>query len=328
MSPISAPVFPASLINEPAQSNPATPTSSLGPIEHLVGTWTNKDNPVTGMGGPTSPYSYNVMPLPQGDLAPAGYILKNFSYYEEITFSAIHGNAPNRGGTGTQVANTLFYEQRVYFAEGPGKDSLVHAENGSWLFLTDRQQNAGPYCASPLPSSTPPTQPFNLVKQISVPHGNSILAAGNVALNGVGGVTAMAGSPIIPASTPVLPKGVDTTAYTTQASTAADYQNPNVAFTNNPNQPLINAITAVPATSFIQLNVDTKTSNHPVSNINFEQKWANVTEYEASYWLEAFGHSSEFTQLQYSQTIYMNIPITGAGLVSFPHITTNTLTKI
>jgi hypothetical protein len=327
MSSTVAPTFPATLINEPAQSSPGTPTTSLGPIEHLVGTWTNKDNPVTGKGGPSSPYSYNVMPLPQGSMSPAGYILKNFSYYEEITFSAIHGSAPNRGGNGTQVANTLFYEQRVYFAEGPGKDSLVHAENGSWLFLSDRVQNAGPYGATPLPNSTPPTQPFNVVKQISVPHGNSIMAAGNVALNGAGGVTPTRGSPVIPNSTGVLPAGVDTSLYSTLLNQPDNYQNPNVAFTNNPNQPLIDAITAVPATSFIQLDVDTKTSQHPVSNIAFEQKFANVGRYEASYWLEAFGGSADFTQLQYSQTIWMDIPITGAGLVSFPHITTNTLTK-
>ncbi|MGZ8157861.1 MAG: hypothetical protein ACXWT4_03540, partial [Methylobacter sp.] len=134
------------LINEPAQTSPGTPSTALGPLEYLIGTWTNQSLSGSMKGDPQTPYSYNVMPLPQVDpSSPTGYILKNFAYYEELTFSAIHGNAPNRGGTGTQVANTLFYEQRVYFAEGPNKDALVHAENGSLLFLTDQKQALGPY---------------------------------------------------------------------------------------------------------------------------------------------------------------------------------------
>lgn len=138
----SKPLFNKPLIHEPVQSPPppTLPTTTLGSIEHLVGTWTNQ-NLSNGQGGTETPYSYNLMVLPQVDSSsPTGYILKNFSYYEEMTFSPIYGTAPNRGGLGTQVANVLFYEQRVYFADGPAKDSLVHAENGSWLFLSDQKQ--------------------------------------------------------------------------------------------------------------------------------------------------------------------------------------------
>ena len=77
------------------------------------------------------------MPLPQSD-APNGYILKNFPYFEEITFATIAGTAPNRGGDFLQNAYTLFYEQRVFFAKEeapkgaePVLDKLIHAENGS-----------------------------------------------------------------------------------------------------------------------------------------------------------------------------------------------------
>ena len=70
------------LINEPAQASPGLPTSSLGPLEHLVGTWTNQNLPNQNSGNTSSPYSYNVMALPQMDpsATPTGYILKNFSY--------------------------------------------------------------------------------------------------------------------------------------------------------------------------------------------------------------------------------------------------------
>ncbi len=324
MTNVSKPVLSNPLINEPKQANPAAPTTSLGPLEHLVGTWTNKNNPHTKRGGTTSPYSYNLMPLPQVDpSSPFGYILKNFSYYEEITFSAIHGTAPNRGGLGTQVANTLFYEQRVYFAEGPDKDKLVHAENGSWLYMTDRKQLIGPYGPKQSPQSRPPKQAFNLVKQISVPHGNSILAAGNYTEAGP-----RYGSPVIGQAPQTFPVGVNTSPYTTLSNSPSDYSNPNVAYTANPNLPLAEALLADPPSSFIELVVDTQTSGHPVSNIGFEAKFANVIRYYASYWLEAFEGSNDFNQLQYSQTILMAFPIVGVGEVIFPHVTTNTLRKV
>jgi hypothetical protein len=312
------------LINEPAQTSPAAPTTALVPLQHLVGTWTNQNIHGTDQGGTESPYSYNLMPLPQVDpSSPDGYILKNFSYYEEITFSAIHGNAPNRGGSGTQVANTLFYEQRVYFAEGPNKDALVHAENGSWLYLSDRVQVLGPYGdgdgnsvgTTPLQNTTPPTQTYNIVKQISVPHGNSILTAGTFQ-------DVTSGSPTIGDASPVLPVGVNTDQYGEKS-----VGNPNPAFTQNPNQPLINAIAVTKPTSYIRFDVDSNNGGHPVTNIGFEQQHAKVTRYYATVWLEAFVGSSDFTQLQYTQTMLMAIPIAGEE-ISFPHITTNTLTKV
>jgi hypothetical protein len=67
---------------------------------------------------------------------------------------------------------------------------------------------------------------------------------------------------------------------------------------------------------------------HPVTNIGFEQQHARVTRYYATLWLEATGDPSHFNQLQYSQTILMDIPIAGVGTVSFPHVTSNTLRKI
>ncbi|MGZ8181618.1 MAG: heme-binding protein [Methylobacter sp.] len=312
------------LINEPAQTSPGTPSTALGPLEYLIGTWTNQSLSGSMKGDPQTPYSYNVMPLPQVDpSSPTGYILKNFAYYEELTFSAIHGNAPNRGGTGTQVANTLFYEQRVYFAEGPNKDALVHAENGSLLFLTDQKQALGPYGNGDQPglgdltvqNSVPPTQQFNIAKQVSVPHGNSILAPGHYQNSN--------GSPQIPPAS-TLPGGVDTTQYKTPDPVA----NPNPAYTLNPNQALVDALAVNRPTSFIQLDVGTQNHGGGITNIGFEQQHALVEWYCCTYWLEALNGSQNFTQLQYSQSMLMQIPIAGKGVVSFPHVTTNTLTKV
>ena len=63
MTPVSAPNLTEPLINEPAQANPPAPTTALGPLEQLVGTWTNQDIHGTGKGGQSSPYSYTADPV-------------------------------------------------------------------------------------------------------------------------------------------------------------------------------------------------------------------------------------------------------------------------
>lgn len=326
--PNTAPNLSDPLINEPAQMSPGVPLSDLGPLEHLIGTWTNQDLPGTSKGGPQAPYAYNVMPLPQDDPStPSGFILKNFTYYEELTFSAIHGSAKNRGGLGSQVAYTLFYEQRVYFAEGPNKDALVHAENGSLLFLKDQKQQLGPYGNGDEPgfgdktvqNSVAPTQPFNLVKQVAVPHGNSILALGNYTQADQG-----SGVPHIPPAT-VLPQGY--TQLPPEYTTQNPVTNPQPQYTANPNVVLTNALDARPSTSWLSLDLSTRNGAGAVTNIGFEQQHANVECYDFNYWLEAFDGSDEFTQLQYSQTIWMNLSVGGQQRV-FPHVTANTLTKV
>ncbi|MET4822360.1 heme-binding beta-barrel domain-containing protein [Endozoicomonas lisbonensis] len=135
---------------------------NLGPLAQLIGTWVS-----------TPQNGYNVMPLPEAT-AKNGFILKNFPYYEEITFSAIADKVPNRGGKFQQNSYTLFYEQRVFFSQGPEKDQLVHAENGSWLHLKTGPQLVGPVGISPIPSPPapepiPPQNPAgSIVKQVSV----------------------------------------------------------------------------------------------------------------------------------------------------------------
>ncbi len=321
-----APDLSQSLVRDPQQTSPSVPLANLGPLKYLLGTWTNQNLPGTNQGGPDSPYGYNVMPLPQVDpSSPTGYILKNFTYYEELSFTAIHGNAPNRGGIGQQVAYTIFYEQRVYFAEGPNKDALVHAENGSLLYLLDSVQPLGPYGNGDQPglnnrevtNSVAPTQSFNLVKQVSVPHGNSILALGNYSEASKGtGVP-----PIAEAS--ALPSGINTEQYVVEDPVT----NPQPKYTANPNQVLVDALKARPCMHFITLTVNSKNGSGGVTNIGFEQQHANVSQYEFTYWLEAFEQADNYTQLQYSQTITLQIPIDGKT-VTFPHVTANTLTKL
>ena len=329
------------ILREPAQQTPPAPIDDLGPLKHLLGTWTNQPLREGGKGGPDDPYSYCVMPLPQKDpdTSPQGYILKNFKYYEEVTFSAIHGAAPNRGGLGTQVANTVFYEQRVYFAEGPRRDALVHAENGSFLYLTGRKQFLGPYGNGneggvghdTVPGSTPPTSPFQIVKQVSVPHGNSILALGHYEERTTDGQLVILGKHSV---LPSLKGNGFRKPYTEQGP-----GNPDPVLTHAP----INALNAalIPPNQnpgkYILLSVGTRNDEGgdvgTVTNIGFEESHANVTEYSARYWLEDIDTSGEYKQLQYSQYILMEFnnydkkQFPNVEKIQFPHVTVNTLRK-
>jgi hypothetical protein len=167
--------------------------------------------------------------------------------------------------------------------------------------------------------SQPPTQDFNLVKQVAVPHGNSILALGNY----VAATDRRTGVPNIPVRSP-LPRGLDTTQYTVEDPVS----NPQPELTANPNRVLVDALRARPCTSYLRLSMDSANGNGAVTNIGFEQQHANVAQYDFNYWLESFDERGEdYTQLQYSQIITLMIPMNG-HIVSFPHITANTLTKV
>jgi hypothetical protein len=272
------------------------------------------------------------MVLPQTDPAatPEGFILKNMQYYEEITFSPIHGNAANRGGTGVQVCNPLFYEQRIYISEAsgtPATNTLVHAENGSWLVLSSSIQYEGPYSLGPeVPGSIAPSGFPTLVKQISVPHGNSVLALGKAPQFPL---QPQPGAPSIPDLTgTVIPSEVTPAPYLHLGA-----GNPNPAYTLNPNAPLADALGKVNVDNYIMFQVDTKFPNSKgqVTNIGYEQQHAEVVQYSATYWLEQLEGSGGYNQLQYSQTIILQIPILIDGqtqMVLFPHVTCNTLTRV
>ena len=281
----------------------------LGPLAGLIGTWVSQR--FSG---------FNVMPIPQAT-APNGFILKNLSYYEVITFSAIQGKVANRGGEFEQDAYTIFYEQRVFFADGPQANELVHAENGSWLHQVTGPQgqnalNTAPYIPTPpapcpIPSQNPLT---SIVKQVSVPHGNSILA--------LGGATHEYGAPTIPVASCLpldAPKAFNVE-YGVDSACNLDI-NPNYVL-NVALQELANQGVSVSHT--ITLAVDSNNKG-AIANTPFMKKHSDVSEFSTVYWLELLSTGQQ--QLQYTQNITLDLPI-GGKTYKFPHITANTLTKV
>jgi hypothetical protein len=349
----------------------------------LIGTWQNDEELMQD----GKPLSFNVMPLPQDAAQPGrpsepgasgygGFILKNFAFTETIRFNgtagqadppgqqdpgavAVAAEAPNRGGTYTQDAHAVFYEQQVRFAEGPDQGEIVHVENGAWLHLGSKQQNTGPYNEGPaIPGAQVLKQPayLTVAKQISVPHGNSVLALGNIDLNDRGkfdtsdsGLLANAvisGDPTIPdAFVPhPQPSNIATAPfydpYSATLTGTGDFENPDIDSTRNPNYPLQLALGIIKPRAFIHWRVTTFPlfgGKGVVTNIPFEQRRSRVTEYWADYWLLSKDRNAKetrrFDYLLYTQTILLKILISADGDRTeqeyvFPHVTSNTVKKV
>lgn len=298
----------------------------FGIFSYLEGVWKNQALPNSQQGGEDTPLSYCVMPLPQE--GGAGFILKNFTYYETLKFNSSNdvaspAMAPNRGGVFQQNAYASFYEQKVSFAEGPNKGNVVHVENGSWLNLLRAEQKRGPYNMGAVIQEGHPKQPANhaIAKQMSVPHGNSILALGSF--------NSGEGMPTIANAASPLPSPItelDTNAYDQILNNNDDYQNPQPEYTQNVNLPIQKALELISPKKYIQWNVCTKdVQGGGITNIPFEEMSSNVAKYEADYWLLS-EDGINYSHLLYSQNITMELIIKGEKY-TFPHITSNALTK-
>lgn len=362
--------------------------------QRLIGTWENDPELTDGK----TPLSFNVMPLPQRESQPGrkkqkgakygGFILKNFAFTERIRFNGTAGKedppdlqdpqalatvagAPNRGGSYTQFAHSVFYEQQVHFAEGPEAGKIVHIENGAWLQLGSTHQNIGPYNppAKPIEGQILRQPPYvAIAKQIAVPHGNSVLALGSIDLNdrdkfhpekdGIVPNTVSPGAPVIPDQFVPYPQAVDATPanvypeladaatapfydpYAEQLKANADYENPNVAWTLNPNNPLQRALEIIEPQAHMHWRVTTLPlfgGDSVVTNIPFEDRKSKVTEYWADYWLLSKGadakETGKFDYLLYNQTVLMEMEVsTDKGKTyrryTFPHITSNVVKKV
>jgi hypothetical protein len=365
------------------------PIAILSPFQQqLIGTWKNEDfghdNQGLPVGGIANPLSYNIMPLPQIS-DPDGYILKNFSYTERLHFNddqgaatlAIAARAPNRGGQVNQDARAVFYEQQVRFAQGPqgptgsladpnnkkvGVGDVIHVENGAWLWFPRYVQQSGPYPSNPPGNivSEALQQPLDSLigKQISVPHGNSILALGCMdTVPGKGGAGPwkgdhlIQGSPVIPDAAPPFPIPADplpiaqgapipatltselnadqrySTVRLSSPTDPDDFENPSPNFTVNPNLPIQMAVMTIKPDAYMHWSVTTRPLTNgqdghgTVTNIPFEQRAANVVAYTAEYWMLFKGNDKYLT---YTQTILMVLVVKARKYV-FPHLTCNTV---
>ncbi|MDX1802109.1 MAG: heme-binding protein [Marinobacter sp.] len=279
---------------------------------------------------------------------------------------AIAAEAPNRGGLVTQNCRAVFYEQQVRFAEGPAKGNVVHVENGMWLWLPRFVQQDGPYPddidKEAVTDALSQPADMSIAKQIAVPHGNSILAIGRFDTvpdpKGKGtspcqSTPRIKGAPVIPDAPfpyPLPEDAIDNAApspslisalnvderYTTLRDSLSDFQNPHPDLTQCPNRPLQEAVALIKPDFYMHWQVNTQPFPNDrlggiVTNIPFQERVSDVTDYAADYWLLYKGKKK---YLAYTQTILMAMTIRKKGCLQddpgkryiFPHVTCNTVT--
>ena len=262
---------------------------------------------------------------------------------------AITASAPNRGGTYTQSAHAIFYDQQVRFSEGPDKGKVIHVENGAWIHFGSEAQLKGPYEGDGVFDDMqvlrqPPY--VQIAKQIAVPHGNSVLALGNADLyagecvdpkdkTGLASTSIIPGAPVIPDALPPYPEAKESTPFPEPAGIATKprfdpyatklgnpanvndppFENPKPESALNPNYPLQLAVQKIAPTRHMHWRVTTRPvlgGDGQVTNVPFEDRKSKVTEYWADYWLMA-KDCEDFNYLAYTQTILMEMDISLDG---------------
>ncbi len=285
---------------------------AYAPLDRLFGTW------VGGQG-------WNLVAIPHNAPGPIrrpdDFKLIIQPYTESMQFDPITAPVPNHGGDATEMIWGAEYKlqinQRTPGAHAslaaPGE--LLHVENGMWLLLRNL-----------LLAAAPGQEPNNgIVRQATVPHGDSALA--------VGTATTIAGPPSIPA---LDPKPLDA------KNVLAGYFDPygppyefSEFVTANPNSVLTDALGNLPAGHRVIETVVFDLSTEPqggIVNIPFIRKHSDASKFVCTYWVETIEDSAtgdRYDQLQYSQVTWLDFfDLGGPGLARWPHVNVNTLLKV
>lgn len=286
------------------RASPPSPqeTEQLGHLADLPGTW-------VGQG-------FNLIALPNGQQnnQPLIFRLMLNNTIETLTFGALGGAVPNRGGQDIdgKPVNDIFFKGLHYFQQVSDAKSFagLHVEPGLWLNL-----------------------PGSLARLGTVPHGDSLLAQGSG--------DAFSGGPKFEVANPT-PFVVDS-AGKKQPITFQPYLQPysdvslfppgiTAADVMDANRLLASAITGQKITKTTVLQVDSNAEGG-ILNIPFVKQNADVTDVSATFWIETVQNpdGTEFMQLQYTQTVILDFGTIPNGdptqVIKWPHISIATLVK-
>lgn len=303
MSAPSSPVIPDMFINTRPGLSLTGVADSLGPLTDLAGTWIGN--------------GFTLISLPDFDpnppsTGPKPFRLKLNTTVEVLEFTPIGGAVPNRGSTGQLDINIfgLRYLQRIADAV---TNQPLHIEPGFWLNV---------------PPTTVPAGAATVVRQGTIPHGNSMLALGtSLTVPSGPQIDAVDSTPTKnPATPPPLGSGY-----------LAPFDNPplppgfKLPFVKNLNLALEEVAGAQKIIQTVVLIISTAapasgpaTQVGGIVNMPFDVSNANATKLDAIFWIETVEQSdgSTFLQLQYTQTVILNF----LG-IDWPHISVATLTK-
>ncbi len=310
----------------------------LGPLAQLPGEWKGE-----GTG-------WNMIALPFNDAPPgkAKYRILMNQYDEQLKFSFVDDNVPNRGlagiiddsGEDDQFAATLDYQQTIQqtnaddFPEsGLAGDAglAIHHEPGLWLYMKNLRTTDKDITGDAV---------LEVARLATIPHGNSVLALGTQKV--------IDGAPEIPRISG-LPIGrfddLDTDIYLEPYKHYRDEP-----FMGNvvgvPGFPGFSPIDMNEILRFANQNVDIKKTtiltvdstrqDAGISNIPFVVKQAEPVSMKSIFWIQElegdYKQGKPGLRMQYSQVVMLDFFIPRAdglpGRAQWPHISINTLTKV
>lgn len=290
----------------------------LGPLAELPGKWANEPA-LPGRG-------WNMIALPF-KTPNINYRLLLNQYNETLNFSLVDKAVPNRGieGRGVeqtdQFSVTLDYRQSVHQIEaadfpesgqeGP-KGAAIHHEPGLWIHMKNQT-----------------TDGLDVARLSTVPHGDSVLALGTSQTNpGPPTIPRISGLPI--GGPPLL-----------DSPYLAPYQH----FHAHPFQGLFDPVEphklleaaneGVEIVKTTQLDVSTSVSTAGIANTPFIHKQANAAQMRSIFWIQELAEKDNYgrpkMRLQYLQIVMLDFfPRDDGmpGLISWPHVSINTLVRL
>lgn len=288
-------------------------TPSFGELEGLLGTW-------KGVKG----WSLISVPARGASVGSSSFKLIVQNYTETLTFKAVDAVVENKGGVLNQDIGAIEYEQRIHDFD---TKELIHIENGMFMYMNDIISD----------SRTVIKPDYRIARSATIPHGNSILLLGEVEKK-EGGPTIKEISSL---PSPEDQKGAPIGFFAQFASeqkrlTVKDIvtKKPSKIFNVfNPNDNLVRDNKGLEIIDTIHMTLDSDNEG-VVGNIPFLQRYATATKVVSNFWLETVKlpmSGKNFQQLQYSQNtgIEFHQKFTDTdGLITWPHITVNTLTKV
>ena len=307
--------------------------TDLGPFKDLPGTWVNvieKEGQVINEILPGRGWNMIALPFSGGQ---KNYRLLVNQYNETLKFEVIDKNVANRGISNDKSTQTdqfitaLEYDQHVVQIASddfppsenkPTNNKPIHHEPGLFLHIQDNTTNE-----------------LNIARSASIPHGDSVMALGRSSKK--------AGAPVIPDI-----DGFPVVAISKNDPYLAPYNHyKNKKFTGVlheggfdptlPNELLKEANFGFDILETTQLDFDTTLASGSITNIPFIVQQANATRMQATFWILKVRNQTtgeEKLRLQYSQTVFLDFFERSefnpkeTGLISWPHVSINTLEKV
>jgi hypothetical protein len=292
---------PSNVSSYRAVSHHAAMADSLGPLKDLPGFWQG-----TGFG---------LIARPNFDEENEdGIFLELNMLQETIEFTSIGSPVYNRGSLQPDIA--LYGVTYLHRVTDSATGGALHVEPGVWLNV---------------PPTTVPDSDWSVARLSTIPHGNSVCAAGFAQY------VVPEGLPEIPPANTVPfeiggqppPPGTKHPFRAYDLSAETKYRTTPIPdgvtqeLIDDPNSMLRDALAGHALTHITRLIVSTQ-SDADIGNIPFITRNANAVSLDSVFAIEHVQGplDTEFLQLQYVQTALLNF----RGM-SFPHVTVGTLIK-